>query len=208
MKRRAITTNNYHNNHPIMADSMMGYAADKNILSKIEEQFDYAEESKSKTYFMRYDVRFPKNFTHTDNGLFSAFQSAFMKNLSRQGLKPQYLAVREQSREKHQHYHVCLWLDGQKTQNISNHIKTAERLWDATLNLPPREDGYRLIDSCTKSRKGKAQINGVMLNRSAEDYAARRDECFYRASYLAKVNSKKTPQGQREIFASRIPNKK
>ena len=26
--------------------------------------------------------------------------------------------------------------------------------------------------------------------------------------YLAKVNSKKTPQGQREIFASRIPNKK
>ena len=48
MKRRAITTNNYHNNHPIMADSMMGYAADKNILSKIEEQFDYAEESKSK----------------------------------------------------------------------------------------------------------------------------------------------------------------
>ena len=51
-------------------------------------------------------------------------------------MKPQYVAVREQSTEKHQHYHVALMLDGQKTQNIHNHIATAERLWDSTLGLP------------------------------------------------------------------------
>ena len=205
MKRRTIITDNNYHNYPIMTDDNRGLAVDKNILDKIEEQFDYADKSKSKTFFMRYDIRFPKNFTHADNGVFSSFQAAFIKNLSRQGLKPQYLAVREQSREKHQHYHVCLWLDGQKTQHIDKHIQTAERLWDAALNLPPCEDGYKLIDACTKNRDGEVQVNGVMLNRASTDYHDKRKECFYRASYLAKVNTKKTPDGQRELFASRTP---
>ena len=141
----------------------------------------------------------------TDNKLFISFQAVFMRNLTRQGLKPQYIAVREQSREKHQHYHVALFLDGQKTQSVYNHINNAERLWENKLGLPAREESYGLIDDCTVSRDGKPQVNGVMLNPRDPDYEAKRDECFYRASYLAKVNTKKTPQGQREVFSSRVP---
>lgn len=44
-----------------------------------------------------------------------------------------------------------------------------------------------------------------MLNRASTDYDDKRKECFYRASYLAKVNTKKTPEGQRELFTSRTP---
>ena len=95
------------------------------------------------------------------NEIFSDFQANFMKNLSRQGLKPQYIAVREQSREKHQHYHVALLLDGQKTQSIHNHIQTAERLWDSALGLEPRENGYGLIDDCTTSRTKKSRSTGL-----------------------------------------------
>ncbi len=202
------TAETYHD-YPIMTDKAKGLACDIKILNEIERQLDYAEETKSKVFFMRYDIRFPEGYTHADNGVFREFQSKFMKNLSRQGLKPQYVAVREQSREKPQHYHVALLLDGQKTQSIHNHIQTAERLWDTTLGLPARENGYGLIDDCTTSRTGEKQVNGVMIRPDDPDMKAKKDDCFRRASYLAKTNTKgNAPKGQREMFSSRIPSKK
>ena len=200
------TTAETFNGYPIMTDAERGLSCDTKILTEIERQFDYAEETKNKVFFMRYDIRFPEGYTHADNGVFRAFQSKFMKNLSRQGLKPQYVAVRERSREKHQHYHVALFLDGQKTQSIHNHIQTAERLWDSALRLEPRENGYGLIDDCTTSRTGEKQINGVMLRHDDPDMEAKKDDCFRRASYLAKTNTKgNAPKYQREMFSSRIP---
>ena len=154
---------------------------------------------------MRYDVRLPEGLDHADNGLFREFKSKYIKNRSRKGFKPQYVAVREQSKEKHQHYHVALWLDGQKTKNIHDHIATAERLWNKTLGLPDKVNGYGLIDDCTKSRSGAKQINGVMLRRDDPAYETKKDDCFRRASYLAKVNTKgNTPKGQRAGIDRRL----
>ena len=202
---KTTTAETYHD-YPIMTDKAKGLACAIKILNEIERQLDYAEATKSKTLFMRYDIRFPEGYDHADNGVFREFQSKFMKNLSRQGLKPQYIAVREQSREKHQHYHVALLLDGQKTQSIHNHIQTAERLWDSTLGLPAKENGYGLIDDCTTSRTGEKQINGVMLRPDDPEMEKKKDDCFKRASYLAKTNTKgNAPKGQREMFSSRIP---
>ena len=200
------TTESTYKNYSIMTDQKRGLSCDTSILRAIERQFNYAEESKSKTFFMRYDVRIPDGMYLDDNKTFRDFQANFMKNLSRQGLKPQYIAVREQSKEKHQHYHVALFLDGQKTQSIHNHIQTAERLWDNALGLEPRENGYGLVDDCTTSRTGDKQINGVMLRPDDPDMKAKKDDCFRRASYLAKTNTKgNAPKFQREMFSSRIP---
>ena len=136
MKREIKETlDSHYDNYSIMTDRERGLSCNTEILREIERQFDYAENSKSKVFFMRYDVRIPEGMYIEDNKTFRDFQANFMKNLSRQGLKPQYIAVREQSREKHQHYHVALLLDGQKTQSIHNHIQTAERLWDSALGL-------------------------------------------------------------------------
>jgi len=206
MKRRSITTDDSFQNLPIMTDADRGLFTDARILEKIKAQFDFAEKSKSKTFFMRYDVRYPSGWSENPNNRqFSNFQASLMKSLSRGGLNPQYLAVREQFRGKHPHYHVCLWLDGQKTRHVSNHIHTAERLWASTLGLPTKDGGRGLIDDCTRSRRGEIQTNGVLLCPRDPDYEARRAECFYRASYLAKISTKKTPEGQRELFASRLP---
>ena len=158
------TTEKTYNNYPIMTDQKRDLSCDTRILNEIERQFEYAEETKNKIFFMRYDIRFPEGYNHADNGIFSEFQSKFMKNLSRKGLKPQYVAVREQSREKHQHYHVALILDGQKTQSIHNHIRTAERLWDLTLGLPEKENGYGLIDDCTTAEPEKNRLMGLCLD--------------------------------------------
>ena len=207
MKKRKKWMEETFGTYPVMVDPKRKLYCDEKILNRLEAQFDYAEESKSKIFFMRYDIRFPEGFNeHTDNKLVRNFQANFIKHLQRQGLKPQYLLVREQSQEKHQHYHGALWLDGQKTQNIHHHIKIAERLLDSAFDLPPKENGYGLIDDCTKSRNGEKQINGVMLRHDDPDYETKKVDCFRRASYLAKINTKgNTPQRQREIFSSRIP---
>ena len=207
MKREIKETlDSHYDNYSIMTDRERGLSCNTEILREIKRQFDYAEESKSKVYFFRYDARFPENMHPKGNEIFSDFQANFMKNLSRQGLKPQYVAVREQSTEKHQHYHVVVLLDGQKTQSIHNHIQTAERLWDSALGLEPRENGYGLIDDCTTSRTGEKQVNGVMLRADDPDMESKKDDCFRRASYLAKTNSKgNAPKFKREMFSSRIP---
>ena len=123
MKRE--TTESTYENHPIMTDKENNLSCDTKILEKIDDQFKYAEQNKSKIFFMRYDVRIPDGVQISDNKTFIDFQANFMKNLSRQGLKPQYIAVREQVGDNHPHYHVALLLDGQKTRRISQHVRTA-----------------------------------------------------------------------------------
>ena len=63
-----------------------------------------------------------------------------------------------------------------------------------------------LVNYCDKSRTGERVQNAMMLEPNSDDYDEVRNECFRRASYLAKVNKKNTQQKwQREYFASRIP---
>ena len=209
MKRKVTeTVESTYSDYSIMTDKERGLSCNTSILKEIEKQFNYAEESKSKIFFMRLDVRIPDGMYIDNNKTFRDFQANFIKNLSRQGLKPQYIAVREQSKEKHQHYHVALLLDGQKTQSIHNHIQTAERLWDSTLGLLVKENGYGLIDDCTTKRNGEPQENGVMLRPDDPEMEKKKDDCFKRASYLAKTTTKgNAPKGQRELFSSRIHKK-
>ena len=94
-----------------------------------------------------------------------------IKNRKREGYNPAYIAARECSREKLQHYHVALMMNGHKTQNIHDHIQTAERLWEKTLRLPPKYNderqatSYGLIDDCMRNRQGQPQENGVMFRK-------------------------------------------
>lgn len=200
------TTESTYNNHPIMTDKENNLSCDARILEKIDDQFKYAEQNKSKIFFMRYDVRLPDGVQLNDNKIFRDFKANFIKNLSRHGLKPQYIAVREQAGNNHPHYHVALLLDGQKTRSISQHVRTAEKLWDSALDLPPKENGYGLVNDCTKDSNGNRQVNGVLLCPDDPDVNAKKDECFRRASYLAKTNTKgNAPKWQREVFSSRIP---
>ena len=200
------TTESTYNNHPIMTDKENNLSCDTRILEKIDAQFKYAEQNKSKIFFMRYDVRLPEGVFIDDNKIFRDFQANFIKNLSRQGLSPQYIAVREQVGDNCPHYHVALFLDGQKTRSINQHVRTAERLWDSALDLPPKENGYGLVNDCTKDSNGNRHVNGVLLCPDDPEVVTKEDECFRRASYLAKTNTKgNVPKWQREVFTSRIP---
>ena len=93
-------------------------------------------------------------------------------------------------------------------RNEYRRVLQGERLWDLTLGLPEKENGYGLIDDCTTSRSGEKQVNGVMLRYDDPWRPDQKDDCFRRASYLARTNTKgSSPKGQRELFSSRIPQK-
>ncbi|MBQ7179392.1 MAG: hypothetical protein IJS08_18390, partial [Victivallales bacterium] len=57
--KRNLTTAPEYNGSTILTDKEKGLAADTRILDRINAQFNYAEDSKSKTFFFRFDLHFP-----------------------------------------------------------------------------------------------------------------------------------------------------
>ncbi len=182
-----------------MTDSTRNYGCDIKILTELHKQFKYALATKRCVFFFRMDIRFPARYPiDSSNQLISKFNSDFMKQLSRKGLSPQYVMVREQLSEPHQHYHAIVLLDGKRTQNIYYHIQDAERIWRNKLGI---EHGNGLVHNCTNDSTGHKQNNGIMI--TGNDTI---DDCFFWSSYLAKEYSKYTSyMGFRELFSSRTP---
>lgn len=201
--KRSITYEPEYEGYPIMTNEKKQLGCDKKILKIIKDQFAQANETNSKTFFLRYDIRFPEGSNdYNHNRVVSSFQANYTKNLRRQGLNPQYVLVREKATKDYPHYHGILLLDGQKTQSIHNHIDTAERLWRSALGMTT---GNGLIHSCDKDSNGKSQTNGVMLRKDDPEYEVKKANCFHRSSYLAKINHKSsTPKGEREVFSSQL----
>ena len=211
-QKRNLTLDETYCDLPIMTDKKNGLGADVDILDIELKQFNYANQSKSKALFFRYDLRFPQDMeVPDDNKHFSKYISAYAKSLSRKDLKPQYVAVREQEDgNNHPHYHVAMILDGQKTQNEYGHLKKAEQLWTHELGVDCSDNANQgLVNFCQRDKNtGRPLKNGVMLQRTTRDNLQNDEqwsECFWRASYLAKEKQKNTPKGQREVFASRLP---
>jgi len=188
-----------------MTDQQRGYECKTEILDKILSVMEHTTEKHNKVLAVRVDLRFPKDKHYpNDNKLFSKFTSPFVKDLKRQKLDPYYVAVREQSKEKHQHYHLVVFVDGNKVKFPNKVIKAAEKHWGKTVN----DDKRGLVEHCTKSRSGEKQTNFYRLRRNDSDYEEHRTACFHRCSYLAKVNTKgKTAKREREVFGSQVPKK-
>lgn len=175
------------------------------ILNPIKDNLSYMLENHPKTFFMRFDVRSPgDNPIPEDNKIYRDFMANLVKSLDRQNLDPHYVWVREQSREKHQHYHAVLMLDGNLTKSIYNHINKAGELWNRALNLDPAVN-TGLVHDCTTGRDGSSQHNGTMLRKDDPALDTKVKSCFEWASYLAKQHTKgKNPKGVRTFGASRI----
>ena len=205
-KRRTLTDEASYNGHPIQTDKAKSLKCDKKILQKINDTFDHAfnDHGMDRVFFMRYDIRFPEELyvePKEGNALVRKFQSKFIKHLDRKGLNPHYVLVREQSKEKHAHYHGILLLDERKTQSIKKHIEKGDELLKNTLGDHGKKG---LIDDCTKDRNGKPQKNGIKIKKNSPDFNSQYDKTFEWASYLAKKNTKNNNNGIRELFSSRL----
>jgi len=116
------------------------------------------------------------------------------------------LWVREQSREKHQHYHIFFLVNGKVCQNEYAALSLAEHIWQLKLGLNPVEHSG-LVDFCNKSRDGLYQVNGIKINKTDADFTLNYADAIYRISYLAKVNTKGyAPDHVKEYGSSLIPS--
>lgn len=198
---RLLTTPIYHD-LPVLADS--DHALRTDILAGLELMFSHAMNSRSKNFFIRFDLHLPANLRYPNpERAFAKFQNSYFRNLRNAGLDPYYVWCREQSAGAlNPHVHFALLLNGQKTQNIHDHLVEATRFWALALGI---KDALGLVNWCTQSAAGGTQENGIMIRQDHDDWQAVYARCFEWASYLAKTATKgNAPRGAREWGCSQV----
>ena len=92
MRKRNIVKGNSYNGKDILEYKHRDIGMDSHILETIDEHLKDSLERHSKVLVVRFDVRFPEDFS---NKSFSKFQAEFMRKERRAGYDPSYVAVRE-----------------------------------------------------------------------------------------------------------------
>ena len=172
------------------------------IIHRIHDVFFDAQLSRSRNFFIRFDLFFPQDYQgdlrlpHISNFMrrfqYSAHDEPGCRDVY-------YLAVREQESSTHPHYHLFFLLDGHYTQNIYGHMDRVRRTWNLTLGLDP-EVNHGLVQY-----RPHQENNGIMLRRGSLDLQELTEDCIKQAFYLAKVNSKLTTG--RNLFNSQVPRR-
>ncbi len=215
---------NYHSNSnnatfqgfPVNTGNNNQYFNFNIILQKICERMTYMVQRFCRVLFIRFDLRFPQHYCLDGGNTEVTRLFKLLKDRSDyHGWNLQFIWVREQSREKHQHYHCVVLLDGNKIRNYYPFLQTIEQLWANVLGVTQQG----LVHYCNRDRTGLPIDNGIMIRRPrqasigvdrvTEEQAFQQDfeHCYNWASYLAKVNQKaNTPKGVRRFGVSQIRN--
>ena len=84
------------------------------ILNAIDNVRDDYRGKHSKMFEMRMDVHLPEG---TDQSMIMVFNHRFIESQKNKGRAPAYVMVREVNDEGNTHYHMVLFLNGQKVQS-------------------------------------------------------------------------------------------
>ena len=177
----------YTPSYPTLNTTMNG-----NILKAIDNVMDDYGEHHSKMFALRIDVHLPDGM---DQGKIMTFNHRFNESQKNKGYDPAYVMVREVSDEGKTHYHMALFLNGQKVQSPYYVFKDAERI----LNNVAGPGGS--INHCNARHR-----NGITINRNDPD-SRNLQEVQRQMSYIAKTGQKANVKGK-TYFTSRTRKKK
>ena len=214
MHYKSTTNESTFNNLPINNGQNGEYSSYQMILHKVHERMMLMTNRHCRVLFVRFDLRFPVNYlTNGRNDEISHLFKIMKENARNSGIDFHFIWVREQSREKHQHYHCVAFLNGSLVRDYRRFLGKVERVWGHVLAY----DATGLVDWCNRDRDGLPVENGIMIERPRqaavgasfheqnELYNSTLGRCFEWASYLAKTNQKdNTPYGIRRFNASQI----
>lgn len=163
------------------------------ILKALDNVRDDYMSRYSKIFTMRGDVHLPEG---SDQKMIMKVNHRFIESQKNKGRAPAYVMVREIGEEKgNVHYHMVLFLNGQKVKSTYYVFKD----WERILSNVAGPGG--IIHHCDDGHR-----NGIMLHRDDPD--PRNLQEFQRqASYLAKTDQKANVKGK-TFFTSRIKKKK
>lgn len=214
MHHKSTTNESEFRQLPINNGNNGEYFSYEIILQKIYERMMLMTNRHCRVLFIRFDLRFPINYmSNESNDEISHLFKIMKQNAYSRGIDLHFVWVREQSREKHQHYHCVVLLNGSLVGNYRRFLGEVQRVWGHVLN----SDATGLVDWCDRDRTGLPVGNGIMIERPQqaatgasfheqnELYNDTLRRCFKWASYLAKTNQKdNTPYKVRRFNASQL----
>ena len=203
-----------YNGLPVNNGKNGQYFCYTSMLQRFYELLTSMTERHSRVLFVRFDVRFPNGYIPIGgNEEITHLCKRLKENARSQQIDLSLFWVREQSREKHQHYHCVALIDGNKVQNYRAFLNEVERIWN---NITGSAQ-LGTIDWCDRERINQDSGNGIMIQRprrkaQGEDLARQQavfqaafNRCFEWASYLCKTNQKdNTPRGIRRFGLSQM----
>lgn len=189
MKHLNVTYESSYEGMPINTNKEKNQGCITEILELQKGILDDQIAKHNKVHVLRFDLRFPQGIcVPDDNSAISTFCDTYTRNLKNNGADPKIVWAREQSREKHQHYHCMLAVDGNKHQEPHNLLKKAEKYWGKAVGMAGPAKGQ--VDYCNKGREGNRVDNRYNIRSDDPNKDKVYADCFYRCSYMAKVNTK------------------
>ena len=156
------------------------------ILKAIDNVMDDYMGRHSKMFAMRLDVHLPVG---TDQKIIMAFNHRFIEKEKNQGYDPAYVMTREiGGKNGNMHYHMALFLNGQKTESIKPHLDNAWTVLDKIRKAENKEGG--MIDPCNRDHR-----NGIMIKRDDPD-TRNLQAVQQQMSYIAKTGQKENVKGK------------
>ena len=140
----------------------------------------------------RFDVRLPQNYAPEGNAVIKKTMKEIVTYVQRNyGTKPEYVLVKEKSRDGGYHYNGIMLLDNSKIKSPVKIIEKMEEIIDRATGVANRNgtDNQGLVELCK---------NPMIVHRNNEQERA---DVLYRASYLAKLKDKE--DSGREVFCSK-----
>jgi len=166
----------------------LGYEMDERIQNIYYNLLLMSMYRHCKVFVMRMDIHLPQ---HLSQFYIMDFNHRFIEKEKNAGYDPLYISVREFSSEKKIHYHMVLFLDGNKTNNTYQHFENARTV------LRNICGDYGCINECNEGHR-----NGILLDRFLTTY---HDLCevLCQISYIAKKDQKEDVTGK-TFFYSKV----
>lgn len=169
-KEVSITSMVAHNGIEYQINNAPTYGVYLKILHKTLDQLEVCINKWKRVFMIRFDLH-QKQYT-PDNKMLSRFRKNLSRRIERHyGLfEVGFSWVREQEKAKQQHYHMALFLDGDKINHSATIGQIIRECWEAvragnTVHIP-KKCYYNIIDECSKR------------------------DAVYRLSYLSKQRGK------------------
>lgn len=169
-KEVSISSMFKHNGVSYPINNALTYGVYPKILHKSLDQLDICQNKWRRVFVIRFDLH--QRFYTADNKMVSRFRKNLSRRIEREYkiFEMGYLWVREQEKAKSQHYHMAIFLDGDKINHSASISIMIAAAWKGlklgnSVHLPDKRF-YNIVDD-----ESKAQV-------------------VYRLSYLAKQRGK------------------
>jgi hypothetical protein len=173
------------------------------ILDKTDEIFYSMVDRHSKVVIIRLDINYPADFTPSFNE-FPKFINSFMVFLRRKGFDPKYLWVCEQVEGNNPHFHLCLFLNGNKAKYFHpGLLQKANDYWASSLGV---DDASGLINHTGPQNINSCTGRDIVLKRNDSRFQELYGEIMRYLSYIAKNATKdlKVPHQRRVGYSQKL----